>query len=57
MGLSQPLVDLALSLPGLDDAADALASIVSRAYDALGDARQPVKDALNGTWLGHPFHP
>ena len=57
MGLSQPLVDLALSLPGLDGAADALASIVSRAYDALGGARQPVKDALNGTWLGHPFHP
>jgi nitrite reductase/ring-hydroxylating ferredoxin subunit len=31
-----------------------------RVQDALGPFlrdRQPVKDALNGTWLGHPVHP
>ncbi len=27
------------------------------ALDAAGTARQPLKDALNGTWLGHSLHP
>ena len=57
MPLSQPLVDLALSIPGLQGAADMLAACFDGALGALGPAQQPVKDALNGTWLGHPAHP
>ena len=37
---------------GLDDAADVLSKKVR---DALG--RQPLKDVLSGTWLGHSLHP
>jgi len=57
MPIAQQLVDLALQTPGLDEAADALAGAVNAALDAAGPARQPVKDALNGTWLGHSLHP
>ncbi|HEY0382392.1 MAG TPA: Rieske 2Fe-2S domain-containing protein [Candidatus Elarobacter sp.] len=55
--LAQQLVDLALRTPGLDGAADALGEAVTGAYDAAGGAKQPLKDALNGTWLGHALHP
>lgn len=57
MGFSQRLVDAALALPGLDAVADSLAAALDRAYAAAGAARQPLKDALNGVWLGHPLHP
>jgi nitrite reductase/ring-hydroxylating ferredoxin subunit/uncharacterized membrane protein len=55
--IAQELVDRALQTPGLDAAADALAAAVNGAYDAAGPAKQPLKDALNGTWLGHALHP
>jgi nitrite reductase/ring-hydroxylating ferredoxin subunit/uncharacterized membrane protein len=55
--IAQELVDLALRTPGLDAAADALASAVNGAYEAAGPAKQPLKDGLNGTWLGHALHP
>lgn len=55
--IAQELVDLALQTPGLDEAADALAAGVNGAYEAAGAAKQPLKDALNGTWLGHALHP
>ena len=55
--LAQQLVDLALDTPGLDEAADGLAAAVNGAFDAAGTAKQPLKDALNGTWLGHSLHP
>jgi nitrite reductase/ring-hydroxylating ferredoxin subunit/uncharacterized membrane protein len=57
MPIAQDLVDLALQTPRLDAAADALAGAVNGAYDAAGAAKQPLKDALNGTWLGHSLHP
>ena len=57
MPLAQYLVDLALQTPGLDAAADGLAHAVDGAFNATGSARQPTKDALNGTWLGHSLHP
>jgi nitrite reductase/ring-hydroxylating ferredoxin subunit len=57
MPLAQQLVDLALRTPGLDAAGDALAGAVNGAYAAAGAAKQPLKDALNGTWLGHSLHP
>jgi len=55
--IAQELVDLALQTPGLDGAADAVAGAVNSAYAAAGAAKQPLKDALNGTWLGHSLHP
>jgi nitrite reductase/ring-hydroxylating ferredoxin subunit/uncharacterized membrane protein len=53
--LRQILSDAADRL-GHDDRLDRLAGPVGdAARHALG--RQPVKDALSGTWLGHPLHP
>src|SRR6202011_4674592 len=57
MPIAQELVELALQTPGLDAAADALAGPVDGALGAAGAAKQPLKDALNGTWLGHSLHP
>ncbi len=55
--LAQSLVDAALSVPGLDPAAEVLRSAVDGALGVAGPAKQPLKDALNGTWLGHALHP
>ncbi|HZW52672.1 MAG TPA: Rieske 2Fe-2S domain-containing protein [Candidatus Elarobacter sp.] len=57
MPIAQYLVDRALRIPGLDPAADAVAGAVNGAYDATGAAKQPLKNAMNGTWLGHALHP
>jgi nitrite reductase/ring-hydroxylating ferredoxin subunit/uncharacterized membrane protein len=57
MPIAQQLVDGALEIPGLDAAADRVAGLVNGAYDAAGPAKRPLKDALNGTWLGHALHP
>lgn len=57
MPIAQTLVDLALRTPGLEETADGVAEFVNGAYDAAGVAKQPVKDALHGTWLGHSLHP
>ena len=55
--LAQTMLDVALSVPGLDPAADALHSAVDGTLSAAGPAKQSLKDALNGTWLGHALHP
>ncbi|HYZ14875.1 MAG TPA: DUF2231 domain-containing protein, partial [Candidatus Acidoferrum sp.] len=57
MPIAQDLVAAALAVPGLDNAADAVSAQLRRLLDRAGDARQPVRDALSGTWLGHPVHP
>ncbi len=41
----------------LDPAADAVQSGVSGAFQSAGTAGQAIKNALHGTWLGHPLHP
>ncbi len=41
----------------LDGIADVVQPAVQGAFEALGPARRHVKNALNGTWLGHPLHP
>jgi nitrite reductase/ring-hydroxylating ferredoxin subunit/uncharacterized membrane protein len=41
----------------LEPAADALHQGVHRAYGAGGAAGRKIKDAMHGTWLGHPLHP
>ena len=57
MPIAQTLVDRALETPGLDKAADGFAGVANGVYDAAGAAKQPIKDALHGTWLGHSLHP
>lgn len=36
---------------------DTLGKAVSGAYRSAGAAGQKIKNALHGTWLGHPLHP
>src|SRR6266487_4165408 len=38
----------------LETAADVTQAGVKGFFDALGEARRPIKNFLNGTWLGHP---
>lgn len=57
MPIAQQLVAAALATPGLDAAANAISSQVRLLLDRTGSARQPIRDALGGTWLGHPLHP
>ncbi|MDQ6707659.1 MAG: Rieske 2Fe-2S domain-containing protein [Acidobacteriota bacterium] len=41
----------------LEPIADALKEAVSGIYQSGGEAGQKIKNALHGTWLGHPLHP
>jgi nitrite reductase/ring-hydroxylating ferredoxin subunit/uncharacterized membrane protein len=41
----------------LDRVAEPLSKAVARAYEAAGEPGRIIKDALHGTWLGHPLHP
>jgi uncharacterized membrane protein len=52
MTIAQRLVNEIGSLDGLDRVARPLATRVARATRPT-----PVKNALSGTWLGHPLHP
>jgi nitrite reductase/ring-hydroxylating ferredoxin subunit/uncharacterized membrane protein len=40
-----------------DEVGNALQGGLDAVSDAAGEAAQPVKNALHGTWLGHPLHP
>jgi nitrite reductase/ring-hydroxylating ferredoxin subunit/uncharacterized membrane protein len=41
----------------LDQASEALQPAIKGVFEAAGEAGQQVKNALHGTWLGHPLHP
>src|SRR5690349_2875370 len=41
----------------LEPIGDQLQQAVTAVYDQAGDAGQKIKNALHGTWLGHPLHP
>lgn len=41
----------------MDPLADQIQKGVTGAFEAGGPAGQQVKNALHGTWLGHPLHP
>jgi nitrite reductase/ring-hydroxylating ferredoxin subunit/uncharacterized membrane protein len=41
----------------LESLSDTAESVISQAYDALGDQAVPAKNLLHGSWLGHPAHP
>jgi nitrite reductase/ring-hydroxylating ferredoxin subunit/uncharacterized membrane protein len=51
--LTQTIADLISEQDWLDELADPIQKII---HDLLDDARE-VKNALHGTWLGHPLHP
>jgi nitrite reductase/ring-hydroxylating ferredoxin subunit len=55
--ISELFVRAALRVPNLDQAADALSGVVNGMYSAAGPPGRAAKNALNGTWLGHPLHP
>jgi nitrite reductase/ring-hydroxylating ferredoxin subunit/uncharacterized membrane protein len=52
--LNRRLVDRLAAYRGLDPLATAIQGVVQK---ALATAGSPVRNALNGTWLGHPLHP
>ncbi len=41
----------------LDRPSYRLEHLIGMAFNSLGGARDPVANALNGVWLGHPAHP
>ena len=41
----------------IDETAERVQRTVRSAFDGLGPARGAIKNALHGTWLGHPLHP
>ena len=41
----------------LEPIADTLKETISGIYESAGAAGQEIKNALHGTWLGHPLHP
>ena len=43
--------------PGVDQIAEPLSKAVRGAFAAAGPAGRHIKNALHGTWLGHPLHP
>jgi nitrite reductase/ring-hydroxylating ferredoxin subunit/uncharacterized membrane protein len=57
MPIAQQLVAAALATPGLDAAGNAISSGLRLLLGRTGRASQPIRDALSGTWLGHPVHP
>lgn len=57
MNFLRDFYDYVASQKWLDSVADVVQPAVHGAYDGLGPAKRGVKNALNGTWLGHPLHP
>jgi len=47
----------AVDNPAIDRLAEPLSKAVRAAYDAAGPGGRRAKNALHGTWLGHPLHP
>ena len=41
----------------LDPVGDQIQKGVTAAFEAAGEPGQQIKNALHGTWLGHPLHP
>jgi len=57
MKILRDFYDWVASQKWLDPVADAVQPAVKGAFDGLGTAGPVVKNALHGTWLGHPLHP
>jgi nitrite reductase/ring-hydroxylating ferredoxin subunit/uncharacterized membrane protein len=41
----------------LDPVADVAQEIITSSYELAGEGGRQLKNALHGTWLGHPLHP
>jgi len=41
----------------MDPVADVLQELITSVYEAGGQGARVVKNALHGTWMGHPLHP
>ena len=41
----------------LEPTGKALQGAIKTAFDAAGQAKKPIENALNGVWLGHTLHP
>jgi nitrite reductase/ring-hydroxylating ferredoxin subunit/uncharacterized membrane protein len=54
---SEELVAAVADREALDAASEALQPAVVGAFESAGEAGRVVKNALHGTWLGHPLHP
>ena len=50
-------VDAVSNRKWLDAVATPLRTALHAAYAAGGEAGRQLKNALHGTWLGHPLHP
>jgi nitrite reductase/ring-hydroxylating ferredoxin subunit/uncharacterized membrane protein len=57
MNLLRAFYDYVASSKPLDAIADAVQPAVRSAFDGLGPAGHPVRNALHGAFLGHPLHP
>lgn len=53
---SETALDLINRQVWLDPLSDGVQMAVHQAFDAAGEAGRAVKNALHGTWLGHPVH-
>jgi len=54
---SEPVTDLIEQQEWLGPLGDQIQKGVTAAFEAAGPAGQQIKNALHGTWLGHPLHP
>src|SRR5262245_35636137 len=57
MPATEQLVMKAVDYPGLDRVAQPVSGAVRRAFESAGPVGRHLKNALHGTWLGHPLHP
>src|SRR3954469_11652956 len=56
-GQLENAIELLEQQNGLDQLAEPLSEAVQDVYKQAGAAGQAVKNAVHGTWLGHPLHP
>ena len=54
---SEALIKVVEQQESLDRLSDQIQPLVLNAFKSAGPAGQQVKNALHGTWLGHPLHP
>ena len=57
MNILRAFYDYVASWKPLDAIADVLQPAVRASFDGLGAAGRPARNALHGSWLGHPLHP
>jgi nitrite reductase/ring-hydroxylating ferredoxin subunit/uncharacterized membrane protein len=56
-GLAERALAAVEGQPWVDTVSDTLQRGIAATFRAAGPAGQKIKNALHGTWLGHPLHP